>query len=999
TEAREWPETGRPRRAGVSSFGVSGTNAHVILEHIAEPDPVPEPVAQEPGSGGVVALVVSGCGVGGMQAQAGQVASFIGEHPEVGVGDIGWSLVTTRAVLADRGVVVATNREAALTGLAELARGEPAPGVVSGCAMGDAGGVGVMFSGQGSQYVGMGQELHQAYPVFAEAFDTACAGLDADLAGHVDWSVRDVVFGTADPGLVDETVFTQAGLFAVGMGLYRLVESWGVRADVVMGHSVGEITAAHVSGVLSLPDACALVAARGRLMQALPRGGGMVAVAASEEELSLLIAGCAGRLAIAAVNSPNSVVISGDDKEMATVLGECTRRGWRIRRLRVSHAFHSPCMDQMVEEFQDVVRKLSWGTAKIPVVSNITGELADETVLGNPGYWGAHARQTVRFADGVRCVRAMGVRSFIEIGPGGVLAGLVHQCVEHDRDHVADVTVLAGLRRGAEVTGMLSTAAELFARGLSIDWATVIGRGRQVELPTYAFQHQRYWLESSASTVTGVAPKLGLGAVEHPLLGAVVGLAEGAGVVFTARLSLATHPWLADHVVSGTTVVAGAVFVELVIRAGDEVDCAVVEELVMEAPLLLPERGGVRVQVTVGGNDQAGLRAVSIHSVSDDTPATAVWTCHARGFITNNNPQPGTDLQAWPPVGTLPVSVEGFYQRQAEAGYEYGPVFQGLRAAWTREGEMFAEIALPEDRRGEASGFGLHPALLDAALHATALAATPGGVGVGDGEVLLPFSWNGVVLHASGASVLRVRAVSAGVGVVSLQLADQSGQPVASIESLVFRPVSVELLTLSSIMPPLLRGLVRQGRRIVQDDLPAKESLVQRLAGLPEADQERVLLDLVWTHSAIVLGHSLGETTETLRAFKDMGFDSLTAVALRNRIAAATGISLPATVLFDHPTPAALSRLLRDELCADSMASPVPVLAELDSLETSLMSFSDNDVTRTIITARLQRIMSMWRDAAPVVESSDVASRIQMATTSEVLDFIDQQLGRAGELN
>jgi candicidin polyketide synthase FscE len=231
-----------------------------------------------------------------------------------------------------------------------------------------------------------------------------------------------------------------------------------------------------------------------------------------------------------------------------------------------------------------------------------------------------------------------------------------------------------------------------------------------------------------------------------------------------------------------------------------------------------------------------------------------------------------------------------------------------------------------------------------------------------------------------------------------LQLADQSGQPVASIESLVFRPVSVERLTLPSIVPPLLRGLVRQGRRVVQDDLPTKESLVQRLAGLPEADQERVLLDLVWTHSAIVLGNSSGETTEALRAFKDMGFDSLTAVTLRNRIAAATGISLPATVLFDYPTPAALSRLLRDELCAGSMAAPVQVPAELDSLETSLLSFSGNDVARTVITARLQRIMSMWRDAAPVVESSDVANRIQTATTSEVLEFIDQQLGRA-ELN
>ena len=282
--------------------------------------------------------------------------------------------------------------------------------------------------------------------------------------------------------------------------------------------------------------------------------------------------------------------------------------------------------------------------------------------------------------------------------------------------------------------------------------------------------------------------------VAHPLLGAVVGLAEGAGVVLTAGLSLATHPWLADHVVSGTTVLAGAVLVEVAIRAGDEVGCPVLDELVIQAPLVLPERGGVRIQVTVGDGDHTGRRPVRIHSAPDDAPSTVTWTCHAQGHLATTSPGPGTDAGTWPPVGAQPVSLEGFYQRQAEVGYEYGPVFQGLRAAWIRDGEVFSEVALPEDWRGQASGFGLHPALLDAALHATALGISEGAAGVGDGEVLLPFSWNGVALHASGASALRVRAVLGGVGVVALQLADHSGQPVASIESLVFRPVSVERL-------------------------------------------------------------------------------------------------------------------------------------------------------------------------------------------------------------
>jgi acyl transferase domain-containing protein/NADP-dependent 3-hydroxy acid dehydrogenase YdfG len=690
TREREWPEMGRPRRAGVSSFGVSGTNAHVIVEHVPEPDPGVESLSCGWCPGGVVPMVVSGYGVGGVRGQADRVATFVEQHPQISVGDVGWSLVTTRAVLADRGVVLAADREAGLAGLGALARGEQAPGVVMGSVVGDLGGVGVMFSGQGSQYAGMGQELHQAYPVFAEAFDSACAWLDASLAGGVEWSVRDVVFGATDPGLVDETVFTQAGLFALEVGVYRLMESWGIRADVVMGHSVGEITAAHVSGVVSLADACVLVGARGRLMQGLPRGGRMVAVAAPVGEIFPVVEGCGGRVVIAAVNSPGSVVVSGDDAAVAGVVRECVRRGWRTRGLRVSHAFHSPCMEGIVEEFRDVVRGLSFGTARIPVISNVTGEVVNETVLGDPEYWVEHARRMVRFADGVGCVRAMGVRSFIEVGPGGVLAGLVQECCEHDRDQVGEVTVLPGLRRGAEVMGVLLTAAELFVRGLPIDWTAVIGGGRRVELPTYAFQHQRYWLDSPSSV-------------------------------------------------------------------GD---------------------------------------------------------------------------------------VAGSLVELAESG-------------------------------------------------------------------------------------------------------------------------------------------------------PTKESLVQRLTGLSEADQERILLDLVRTHAAIVLGHAAGETTETLRAFKDMGFDSLTAVALRNRIAAATGISLPATVLFDYPTPAALSQLLRDELCSGPTTTLAPVLSDLDSLETALLSISDNDRARAVITARLQRIMSIWRDSAPIEESSDVANMIQTATTSEVLEFIDQQLGRA----
>ncbi|MBV9730798.1 MAG: SDR family NAD(P)-dependent oxidoreductase [Pseudonocardiales bacterium] len=952
TQPQPWPDAAHPRRAAVSSFGVSGTNAHLILEHVTDPNPALDPAPQEQGPGRVLPLVISGRGIAGLRGQADRLATFVHDQPQLRLADVGWSLVSTRAMLTDRAVVLAPDRPTALTGLRALAHGQPASGVISGTAIGDLGGVGVMFSGQGSQYAGMGQELHQAYPVFAEAFDTACAVLDAHLADHVEWPVRDVVFGTADRGLVDETVFTQAGLFAVEVGLYRLMESWGIRADVVMGHSVGEITAAHVSGVLSLPDACALVAARGRLMQALPRGGRMAAVAAPQTEVSPLLAQRADRVGIAAVNSPTSVVISGDDQAVARVLQECVRRGWRTRGLRVSHAFHSPGMDEILDELHDAVRGLSFGTTQIPVVSNVTGELVNETVLGNPEYWAEHARQPVRFADGVSCARATGVRSFIEIGPGSVLAGLVHECLDHD--HSTDISVLAGLRRDAEVTGVLSSAAELFVRGVPVRWQAMTGAGRRVGLPTYAFQHQRYWVESAASTVTGAAPELGLDVVDHPLLGAVVGLAEGEGVVFTARLSLATHPWLAEHVVSGTVVVPGTVFVESAIRAGDELDCPVVEELVIEAPLLLTQRGAVRIQLSVGDPDPSGRRAVSIHSLSDEALPTATWTCHARGLLT--------------------------------------PVPSGPEPATTCRGEeVFTEVSLPQEHHDQASLFGLHPALWEAVLRAVPIpeAEHPD-------HVMLPWRWHDVALHASGALAVRVRVVPGESGAVSLRVIEGTGQPVLTIGSVQLRPIALQQLTLPSAeMTGSLFALVPRRRGVAHDGLPAKESLVDRLAGLSEADQERLLLDLVRTHAAIVLGHSAGEATETLRAFKDMGFDSLTAVALRNRIAAATGISLPATVLFDYPTPAALSRLLRNELSAGPKTTPARVLTDLDNLETALLGISENDGSRAAITARLQRIMSTWRDATPTEKSSDAADRIQTATTSEVLEFIDQQLGRA----
>ncbi|MBV9032615.1 MAG: type I polyketide synthase, partial [Pseudonocardiales bacterium] len=785
TQAREWPRNGQPRRAGVSAFGVSGTNAHVILECVSHPDPPPEPatvpMVRGESADRAVPLVVSGCGANGVRAQAGRVASFMSAHPEIGVGDVGWSLVTTRATLVDRGVVVGTGREAVLAGLGALARGESAPGVVSGVAD-VVGRVVFVFPGQGAQWVGMGRELMGSSPVFAEWMGRCAAA----LAPRVEWSLTEVLSDEAALGRVE---VVQPASWAVMVSLAGLWSSVGIHPDAVVGHSQGEIAAACVAGGLSLADAAAVVVSRSRLIsRRLVGGGAMMSLAASTDQVQELLSGWPHQLGIAAVNGPSSVVVSGATDTVARLAAVCATEGVRTRMIPVTYASHSAQIEDIRDELSQALVDIHPQPGRVPLYSTVDAGWRDTTTM-NADYWYRNLREPVGFDPAVRELTAAGYRAFIEISPHPVLSTSVEEILDHT--DTAPAVVTGTLRRDdGDLTRFTTSAAELFVRGLPVRWPALVGEGRRVDLPTYAFQHQRYWL--AAPSPVGDVSSAGLGVLEHPLLGAVVGLAHGAGVVFTARLSLVTQPWLADHVVSGTTVVAGAVLVELAIRAGDEVGCPVVDELVIQAPLVLPERGGVRIQVTVGDDDHTGRRPVSIHSTPDDASPTATWTCHAQGHLTHTSPEPDTDWGTWPPVGAQPVSLEGFYQRQAEVGYEYGPMFQGLRAAWTRDGEVFAEVALPADQGGQASGFGLHPALLDAALHATAFAVTEGAARAGDGEVLLPFSWNGVTLHASGASALRVHAVLAGTGVVSLQSADQSGRPVASIDSLVFRPVSVE---------------------------------------------------------------------------------------------------------------------------------------------------------------------------------------------------------------
>ncbi|WP_375537937.1 type I polyketide synthase, partial [Streptomyces sp. Amel2xB2] len=747
TEQTPWPQRDRARRAAVSSFGISGTNAHVILEGAsaesgATTDDGGAADAQVPH---VVPVLASAKSAGALDGQIER----LGECAAAGSAlDVGFSSVVSRSVFEHRAVLLASDE-----GIVEAARG---------VASSDPGALAVVFSGQGSQRLGMGRELYERFPVFAEA-------LDAVLA-HLDPQVREVMWG-GDEELLNRTGWAQPALFAVEVALFRLASSWGIEPDYLAGHSIGEIAAAHVAGVLSLEDACRLVSARARLMEALPQGGAMVALRASEEEVAPLLT---EGVSLAAVNGPASVVISGERTGVARVAERFGKATW----LRVSHAFHSPLMDPMLEDFRTAIQDLTFEAPGIPVVSNLTGRLATSDELSSPEYWVRHVRETVRFADGIRTLEAEGTDICLELGPDGVLAAMAAESLSD-----AATSLAAQRADRPEETALAQALAGLHVAGHRVQWRGWFdGTGaRRTGLPTYAFDHERYWPAVRGKGRSGDVPGLGLSPAEHPLLGAALKVAGSHEAMLTGRLSLSTHPWLADHVVGGTVLFPGTGFLELAVRAGDFTGCGRVENLTLTAPLVLGEREAVDIQVRVGAPDEQDRRPVGIHSRSANAPE-GEWTPHVEGTLGADEPTAGEAAGQWPPEGAEQIELDGFYHRLAEdGGLAYGPLFQGLHGAWRRGDDVFVEAALPEEAE-DAAEFGLHPALLDSALHAIGL--------LEDAGQGLPFEWSGVSLHAAGASVLRARLRRTGTGTVSVTGTDVEGRPVISVESLAVREPS-----------------------------------------------------------------------------------------------------------------------------------------------------------------------------------------------------------------
>ncbi|MGW7526838.1 type I polyketide synthase, partial [Streptomyces sp. NPDC054783] len=506
TEAQDWPESGRPRRAGVSSFGMSGTNAHTIIEEppaIAEVERDETPSARVPS---VVPWALSAKGADALRDQAARLRAQLLADEDVDLVDVGYSLATGRAAFDERAVLVAGDRDEFLRQLGALASADSSAGPIRGTRAG--GKLAFLFTGQGSQRLGMGRELYEEYPVFAEALDDALWYLDEQL----ERPLGDVLFaepGSPDAELIDDTAYTQPALFAVEVALFRLLESWGVRPDFVSGHSIGEIAAAHCAGVLSLEDACTLVAARGRLMQELPSGGAMVAVQATEDEVTPYLT---DRVSIAAVNGPTSVVVAGDEDAVLEIAAAFEEQGRKTKRLTVSHAFHSPHMDDMLAEFRRIAQVLEFQAPRIPLVSNLTGSVVGAEEIRSPEFWVRHVREAVRFLDGVRVLEAEGVTAFVELGPDGVLSAMAQDCVSGD----GYVFVPVLRRSRPEVEAVVSAVAQVQVRGFGVDWGAYFAGtdARRVELPTYAFQRERFWLEVPAVPAANSAVAAEAGSVD-----------------------------------------------------------------------------------------------------------------------------------------------------------------------------------------------------------------------------------------------------------------------------------------------------------------------------------------------------------------------------------------------------------------------------------------------------------------------------------------------------
>ncbi|WP_131761391.1 type I polyketide synthase [Actinomadura fibrosa] len=961
TEPVDWPENGRPRRAGVSSFGISGTNAHLILEQAPDHRGAEPPAAL---------WVVSARSAEALRAQAERLAEHVAAHPELTPAEVGWSLIRTRSVFEHRAALLGRDRDRLLRGLAALAGGAPDADVVTGLADPAAARPVLVFPGQGSQWAGMGAELLESSPVFAARIGEC----ERALAPYVDWSLREVLLSGGDLSRVD---VVQPALWAVMVSLAAVWAEFGVEPAAVVGHSQGEIAAACVAGALPVEDGARVVAVRSRALRRLSGQGAMASLAVGEERAARLLESAAETV-VAVVNGPASTVVSGPPGQVAAVVAAAQEQGHRARVIDVDYASHGPQVDRIADELTAALDGIAPASATVPFYSTVTGERIDTAAL-DAGYWVANLRRPVRFADTVRALLGEGHRVFIESSPNPVLTSGIEECAEEAGVRAAGLPTLRRDHGGSEQ--MVRALAGAFTAGAGVDWTRCFPADpppRVVDLPTYAFQRERYWLTRERGG-TADAADLGLAPTGHPVLGAAFEPADGGGRVLTGRVARRRQPWLADHTIAGAVLVPGAAQLEWVLRAADETGCATVEELVIHTPMAVPEPDGLSVQVAVGAAGDDGRRDVAVHA-----RAGGGWTRHATGVLRAAPLAPAEPPGAWPPAGAEPVDLAGFYERAAAAGYGYGPAFQGLRAMWRDGSDVFAEIELPASAQ-DRGGLAVHPALLDAALHPLLADRFD------DGGVWLPFGWNEVGLHAVEATAIRVRLSQLGDGLdqgVRLTVTDPAGGPVLDAEVTLRRADGERVRAGAEQARTDTRGGLNGGanggvngganggavrrRSAASNGGGGKPDWAARLAGRAADERRRMVLDLVRGHTAAVLGFAGPAGVRPDATFEEMGLGSVMAVELRDRLVSATGLSFPTSLIFGHPTPRDVAAEVLRRLLADAGADTGG-----DTGGGTGARRSDRGAVGPL----------------PDEEDGGAADRLRSASTEQVLDFIDNELG------
>ncbi len=828
TQERRWERGSEPRRAGVSAFGVSGTNAHVILEEA--PAAAESPARTDAGEDAQSAAestpgvafassaltadtlpwVLSARDESALQAQAERLREHVDRRPELGVMDVGFSLAS-RPLLEHRAVLLNGEREERLARLSAVAAhtttAQP-DAIVRGVTRATDAGVVLMFPGQGAGWPGMALELLGCSPVFAEQM-RACG---AALSEYGSWSLEEVLRGEGDVSLYQLDVLLPT-MFSILVSVAALWRALGVRVAAVVGHSQGEIAAAHVAGGLSLQDAARVVALRGRAMvKYADKTETMASVSLGLNALRPRLEKWGDRIDIAAVNGPSLVGLAGDRQALEELQGELEADGVRVRMVPGANgATHTATVELAHEELVAALEPIAPRVGEVPFYSSVTGGPLDTSEL-NAEYWFRNVRQPVLYEQALRALLDDGKRAFIDVGTHPVLTMPTQQTIEEALEDPREAIVVGSLRRNeGGPQRFLKSAAEAWTQGVDIDWRALFAgsEARRIGLPPYAFQRERYWLTSGART--GDAASIGQSAADHPLLGAAAALADDRGWMFSARLSLESHPWLKDHAIGGDALISGAGLLELALAAGEHVGAVVVDELAVERPLLLAEGCGVQLQLMVSEPDEQGRRAIGIHSrlegVAGDAAADAgAWTRHATGTLSEGDRAPSAGDrggagaapvdEAWPPAGAHELDVELLYDRLADGGYEYGPLFPGLRRAWrVGEREWCGEIKLAPDRAADAGAFAIHPALLDAALHVALIGELDRGwVDAADrgptAELSLPSAFSGVRVPGHDGSVLRVR-VGGERDALSLSAVSEDGAPVLSVRALKLAPVDV----------------------------------------------------------------------------------------------------------------------------------------------------------------------------------------------------------------